>query len=191
MGEEREDECTSNFFVGDIWITAKNFGSCEDGETYFISYTKEYYKSDLQSPLEPHNEEENKATPLGCEPKNLVEEQATLVSLREDGKVKNMDNKSFDFCRSHVHLQPSDPWKDKNSSLASEDCKRKANCEGNKFTLVSLLVITKLVKRKVMLSMVIRYIFHNIQNNNKYHILIRHLNFLMKWKTSPHQLGVN
>ena len=45
-----------------------------------------------------------------------------------------MDNKSYDFCSSHVHLQPSDPWKDKKSSLASEDCKRKANGEEDKFT---------------------------------------------------------
>ena len=46
-----------------------------------------------------------------------------------------MDNKSSDFCSSHVHLQPSDPCKYKNSSLACEDCKRKAtSCEGDKFT---------------------------------------------------------
>ena len=38
------------------------------------------------------------------------------------------------FCSCHVHLKPSHPWKDKNSSLASEDCKRKDNYEGDKFT---------------------------------------------------------
>ena len=63
-----------------------------------------------------------------------MEEKATLVSLREDGKVKNMDNKSSYFFSIHVHFKPYDPWKYKKSSLASEDCKRKSNCEGDKFT---------------------------------------------------------
>ena len=45
-----------------------------------------------------------------------------------------MDNNSSNFCSSHVHLQPSDPCKYKRSSLASEDYKRKATCEGDKFT---------------------------------------------------------
>ena len=40
MGEEREDECTSSFFVGDLSITAKDVGSCEGGETYFVSDPK-------------------------------------------------------------------------------------------------------------------------------------------------------
>ena len=40
MGEESEDECTSNLFVGDFQITAKDVGSCEDGETNFVSYPK-------------------------------------------------------------------------------------------------------------------------------------------------------
>ena len=35
IGEESEDECISNFFVGDLHITAKDAGSCEGGETYF------------------------------------------------------------------------------------------------------------------------------------------------------------
>ena len=63
-----------------------------------------------------------------------MEEQATKVSVQKNDKVKNMDNKIYEFCSSHVHLQPSDPCKDKNSSLVFEDCKRKANCEGDKFT---------------------------------------------------------
>ena len=29
MGEEREYECTPNFFVGDLLITAKDVGSCK------------------------------------------------------------------------------------------------------------------------------------------------------------------
>ena len=45
-----------------------------------------------------------------------------------------MDNKHSDFCSIHVHLQPYDPCKYKNSSLAFEECKRKATCEGDKFT---------------------------------------------------------
>ena len=63
-----------------------------------------------------------------------MEEQATIVSIQEDGNAKNMDNKCCDFCSSHVHLQPYDPCKYKRSSLASDDCKRKATCEGDKFT---------------------------------------------------------
>ena len=45
-----------------------------------------------------------------------------------------MNDKSFYFCSSHVHLQPSDPWEDGNTSLASEDCKMKDNCEGDEST---------------------------------------------------------
>ena len=40
MGEEREDECTPNFFVWNIHITTKDVGSCKGGETYFRSDTK-------------------------------------------------------------------------------------------------------------------------------------------------------
>ena len=40
MGEEREDEFTPNFFVGDLQITAKDVGSCKGGETYFVSDPK-------------------------------------------------------------------------------------------------------------------------------------------------------
>ena len=104
------------------------------GETNFGSDPKGAYKSELQSPLEPHKEEENKATPPGCEPENLVEEQDTLVSLLEDGKVKKMENKSYDIFRIHLHIQPYYQWKYKKYSLASKDCKRKANCEGDQFT---------------------------------------------------------
>ena len=59
--------------MGDFYITAKDVGSCEGCDTSFGSKPKEDYKSDLQSPLEPHNEEEDKDTPLRCEPDNLVE----------------------------------------------------------------------------------------------------------------------
>ena len=45
-----------------------------------------------------------------------------------------MDNKSSDFCSIPIQLKPYDPCKDKNSSLAFEDCKRKDNYEGDKFT---------------------------------------------------------
>ena len=40
-------EFTSSFFVGDFHITTKDVGSCEGGETSFLSEPKEYYKSDL------------------------------------------------------------------------------------------------------------------------------------------------
>ena len=45
-----------------------------------------------------------------------------------------MCDEGSDFCSSNFHLHPYNPCKDKNSPLASEDCKRKANCEGDKFT---------------------------------------------------------
>ena len=63
-----ENECTSNFFVGDLQITEIYVGSCMGGDTPFGSDPKGDYKSELLSPLEPHKEEEYKATPLGCEP---------------------------------------------------------------------------------------------------------------------------
>ena len=45
-----------------------------------------------------------------------------------------MDDKSSYFFSIHVHLQPSDPWEDRKTSLASEECKMKDNCEGDEFT---------------------------------------------------------
>ena len=79
LQQENEDECTSSFLVSDIHTTTKDVGSYGGGKTYFGSYPKDEYKLDLQLPQEPHKEEEDKATLLGCEPKNLVEEQATKV----------------------------------------------------------------------------------------------------------------
>ena len=64
-------------------------------------------------------EEESKTTPLGCEAKNLVEEKATIVSVQEEDKVKNMCDEGSDFCSSNFHLHPSNPREDKNSPLAS------------------------------------------------------------------------
>ena len=63
-----------------------------------------------------------------------MEEHATTISVQEDGNVKKMDNKSYDFFSSHVHLQPSNPWEDIKTSLVSEDCKMKDNCERDEFT---------------------------------------------------------
>ena len=40
-----ENECTSNFFVGDLHIADKDIGSCVGGKTPFVSYKKGYYKS--------------------------------------------------------------------------------------------------------------------------------------------------
>ena len=105
------------------------------GETYAGSDPKEVHKSDLQTPPEPHNEEENKATPLRCEPENLVEEQDTKVSVQKHDNMKKMDRKISYFCSSHEHPQPSDSWEDKKSSLASEDYKMQDNCEGDEITL--------------------------------------------------------
>ena len=63
-----------------------------------------------------------------------MEEKATLVSLREDGNVKNMDDKGSDFCSNHYYLQPSYSWDIKNIKLAYEDCRMKDNGEGKEFT---------------------------------------------------------
>ena len=79
--KEVEDERTSSFLVGYFRITAQGFGSCMGGETSFGPDPKEVHKSDLQSPFESHNEDENKATPLGCEAEILMEEQDTIVSV--------------------------------------------------------------------------------------------------------------
>ena len=56
----------------DLRITAQGFGSCMGGDISFGLDPKEVYISYLESPPKPQNEEENKATPLGCEPKHLV-----------------------------------------------------------------------------------------------------------------------
>ena len=58
---------------------------------------KKIYKSDLQSPLEAHNEKEDKATPLGYELENLVEEHDIVVYLHEECNMKNMYDKGYDF----------------------------------------------------------------------------------------------
>ena len=68
LQEENEEECTSSFLVGELQITTKFVGLFMDEYIYFVSYPKDDYKSELQSPQEPHKEEENKAAPLGCEP---------------------------------------------------------------------------------------------------------------------------
>ena len=106
MGEESEDEFTSKFFVVDFQITAKDVGSCEDGDTYFVSYPKQYYKWYLQSPLEPHNEQEDKDTTFGCEAKNFVEEHATLVSLHKDDEYGiPMYDGIYGLWKYHIALQ--------------------------------------------------------------------------------------
>ena len=55
---------------GDMAESHKKFikGFCMGGETPFGSDPKGDYKLELHSPLEPHKEEEYRATPLGCEP---------------------------------------------------------------------------------------------------------------------------
>ena len=103
LQEENEHECTSSFLVSDLRTTAKDVGSYVGGKTYFGSDTKEEYKLELQPSQEPRKEEEDKATSPGCEAENLVEEKATLVSLREDGNVKNMVDKGSDFCSYLIH----------------------------------------------------------------------------------------
>ena len=102
-----------------------------------------------------------------------------------------MNDKSFDFWVIHVHLQPSDPWEDGKTSLSSDDCKMKENCEGDEYAPSYLLVNPKSMQRRVILPMMIRDLLVHILNNNKKQVLIHYLNFRLKWKTSPHQLGMN
>ena len=47
IGEGSEDECTSNLFVGDLQIIAKDVGSCMGGDKYFGPDPKEFHKLDL------------------------------------------------------------------------------------------------------------------------------------------------
>ena len=131
--EGNRSKGTSSFWVCDLQITAQGFHKCMGGETYFGSDPKVIQKSDLQSHPKPRSEEESKATPLRCEPGKLVEEQATLVSLQKDDKVKNMDSNMSDFCSSHVHPQLYDAWgKEKTSSELPnevEDKPQPVGCE--------------------------------------------------------------
>ena len=55
------------FLMSDLRTTSKDVGSYGGVNTYFVSDTKEEYKSELQSPQEPHTQEESKTTLLGCE----------------------------------------------------------------------------------------------------------------------------
>ena len=48
--------------------------------------------------------------------------------------MKNIDDKSYDFCSIHVHRQPSYPWEEEKTSISSVDCKMKDNCERDEFT---------------------------------------------------------
>ena len=84
--------------------------------------------------------------------------------------MKDMDDKGSDFCSIHYYLHTYNSWEIQKVSLAYEDCKMKDNGEGKNSLLVSLLVNTKSVQRRVMLFMMIRYILDQIQNKNKYQI---------------------
>ena len=123
IGEKSEYECTFSFFVVDFQITAKDVGPCEGGETYFGSDPKKDYKSDLQSPIEPHNEKEDKATPLGCEPENLVEEKATIVSLHEEDNIKHKYDKIFIFAETMSTYSHMIHWRIKILRLHMRDTK--------------------------------------------------------------------
>ena len=51
---EVEEECTSSFLVGDLQITAQYVGLFMAKDISFGSDPKDGYKSNLQSPREPH-----------------------------------------------------------------------------------------------------------------------------------------
>ena len=106
--------------------------------------------------------------------------------------MNSMDNKSDEFFSIHVHLQPSDPWKAKNSSHASEDCKRKANCEGDKFTPSFLVgdhtIIAKKGEGFNVYNMVKEYFGSDPKGGYKSELFLSHIR---KKKTRPRRLGVN
>ena len=66
-------------------------------DTSFVSDPKDHYKIELDSPQEPHTEEESNTTPLGFEAEFLVEEKATIVSVQEEDKVNKMCDEGYDF----------------------------------------------------------------------------------------------
>ena len=51
-----------------------------------------------------------------------MEEQATKVYVQKEDKVNKINDKSSDFCNSHVHLQPSYPWEDGKTSHHGSEC---------------------------------------------------------------------
>ena len=88
------------------------------------------------------------------------------MSLHEEDNTKQKYGKSFDFCSIHVYLQPHDPLEDEKTSLAYEGFKMKETVREMNSLLVSSLVITKSLQRRMMLSMVIRNILDYIQKDN-------------------------
>ena len=72
-----------------------------------------------------------------------MEEQATLVSLEKDDKVKNMDSNMSDFCSSHVHPQLYDAWGKENTSSELpnevEDKPPPVGCELGKLKEINMM----------------------------------------------------
>ena len=84
-----------------------------------------------------------------------MEEQATIVSVQEDGNIKNMDNKFLIFaaamytCNHLIHVNI------KILHLHLRTAKGRPIVREINSLLFSLLVITQSVQRRVILSMVI------------------------------------
>ena len=68
------------------------------GKTSFGSYPKEGYKSNLKSPFGIYNEAEDKDTSVGCKPKDLVEDQATIATPHKEKNMMQRDEHSSNFC---------------------------------------------------------------------------------------------
>ena len=88
---------TSSFLMGDLQITAQGFGSCMGGERSFRSDPKEKHNSDLQSPLEPHKEEEIEHISVGCEPEKWAGEQATIIPPHKEENITHGELSNSDF----------------------------------------------------------------------------------------------
>ena len=103
--EEVEEESTSSFLVGDLRITTQGFGSCMGGEISFRSDPKEKHNSYLQSPLEPHKEEEIEHISVGCEAEKWAGEQATIIPPHKEENITHGELVNSDF---YVSLCKSD-----------------------------------------------------------------------------------
>ena len=155
LQEENEEECTSSFLVGDLQITAKFVGLFMDEDIYFGSDPKYDYKSELQSPQELHTQEESKTTLLGCEAEILVEEHATIVSVQEEDKVKNMCDEGYDLVM-FIYI-PLNNGKTKILHLHLRTARGRPIVREINSLLVSLLWITQSVQIRVRDSMEIRW----------------------------------
>ena len=98
-------------------------------------------------------QEESKTTLLGCEADILVEEQATIVSVQEEDKVKNMCDEGSYFFSSNVHYIPLIHGKTKILHLHLRTARGRPIVREMNSLLVSLLWIKQSMQIRVRSSM--------------------------------------